>query len=76
MESVPPRRIKRVARISGGTGAVSRAEFNRVIALLNERGDILNEMRADLDVQFHRCAQMQAQLDTIQNAWQSLKKRP
>jgi len=49
---------------------VSRSEFNRVIDLLNQRGDILQEyrvsldqMRLDLDIQFKRIAQLQLELD-------------
>ncbi len=49
---------------------VTRAEFNRVIDLLNERGDILNSLRHNQDVQFHRIAQLQAELDQIKRAWE------
>ena len=56
-----------------------RAEFDRVIDILNERGEILKEyrlvlddhrssleqMRRDLDIQFKRIAQLQGQLDLI-----------
>jgi hypothetical protein len=51
---------------------VSRDEFNRVIDLLNKRGEILqeyrtslDEMRRDLDVQFKRIAQLQFELDQV-----------
>ena len=53
---------------------VSRDEFNRVIDLLNTRGEILQEyrssldqMRRDLDIQFKRIAQLQLELDQIRN---------
>lgn len=44
---------------------VRREEFNRVIALLNERGEILNDLRHNQDVQFRRLAQLQAELDLL-----------
>jgi len=44
---------------------VTRAEFNRVIDLLNERGQILNDLRHNQDVQFRRIAQLQAELDRL-----------
>jgi hypothetical protein len=51
------------------SGGVSRAEFNRVIDRLNERGKIIQDsldgMRRDLDIQFHRIAQLQAEIDRI-----------
>jgi hypothetical protein len=45
--------------------AVSRAEFNTVLDILKERGVILNGLRKDLDIQFKRIAQMQAELDLV-----------
>ena len=51
---------------------VSRDEFNRVIDLLNKRGEILqeyraslDEMRHDLDIQFKRTAQLQVEVDQV-----------
>jgi hypothetical protein len=51
---------------------VTRGEFNHVIDLLNQRGEILREyrdsldqMRRDLDIQFKRIAQLQSELDRI-----------
>ena len=51
---------------------VSRNEFNHVIDLLNQRGEILQEyrvsldqMRRDLDIQFKRIAQLQLELDQV-----------
>jgi hypothetical protein len=52
--------------------AVTRAELNRVIELLNQRGkmieghgELLAIVRHDLDLQFRRIAQIQAELDQI-----------
>jgi hypothetical protein len=51
---------------------VTRAEFNRIIDILNARNVILNALREGperlehaMDVQFHRIAQIQAELDEI-----------
>lgn len=44
---------------------MARAEFDRVIQNLNERGRILDDIRHNLDLQFHRIAQMQAQIDHL-----------
>jgi hypothetical protein len=71
------RRIPRIAKTRGS--AVTRAEFNRVIEMLNERGKILEDyghafagIRHDLDLQFRRIAQLQAELDRIRRAWEKL----
>jgi hypothetical protein len=44
---------------------VTRAEFDRVIDLLNERGQIIEKMRRDLETQFTWIAQLQAEFDLI-----------
>jgi hypothetical protein len=59
----PLRRAKRIPK--GKRIGVSRTEFDRVIDMLNERGDIINTLRKDLDIQFKRIAQMQAELDVV-----------
>jgi hypothetical protein len=58
---------------------VTRAEFDRVIDLLNQRGEIINEIRQqvernahNIEVQFTRVAQIQAELDQIKRAWARL----
>jgi len=78
--SPPKRGIKRIPRIAKTRRIdVTRAEFNRVIGKLNERGKILQEygealatIRHDLDLQFRRIAQMQAELDQVKRAWEKL----
>jgi hypothetical protein len=47
---------------------VTRGEFNRVIDLLNERGQVVDEMRRELDVQFKRIAQLQAEIDGLKKS--------
>ncbi len=63
----PVKRIPKGRRID-----VSRAEFDKVIDLLNVRGDILNGLRKDLDIQFKRIAQMQAELDMLRQMLEAL----
>jgi hypothetical protein len=69
-----------------GAAHVTRAEFNAVIALINARGDIINdiksrleasdqEIRRILDIQFQRIAQLQAELDEVRRAWTRTKPR-
>jgi len=70
------RRVRRAPRIPVAKRVdVTRAEFNRVIALLNERGEILNDLRHNQDVQFQRLAQLQAEMDLIARAWEKLQRR-
>ena len=57
------RRAKRIPK--GKRIDVSRAEFDRVIETLKERGVLINSLRKDLDIQFKRIAQMQAELDMV-----------
>ena len=44
---------------------VTRDEFNRVIEMLNERAEIINHIRRELELQFRRTAQIQAPLDRV-----------
>jgi hypothetical protein len=48
---------------------VARAEFNHIVDLINERGDILAngllDLRHQLDIQFKRIAQLQEELDRL-----------
>lgn len=61
-----PRKIRPFPRIpTSRRSAVTRDEFDRVIQLLNERGKILDDIRHNLDLQFRRIAQMQAQIDHL-----------
>ena len=47
---------------------VTREEFDRVIDLLNQRGEIVDQMRRELDVQFKRMAQIQLEIDEVKKA--------
>lgn len=77
--SVEQRPLRKAGRTPKGTRPpVSRAEFDRVIDILNERGVILNDIRRSLDIQFKRIAQMQVELDAMrrtQEASQARKRR-
>lgn len=44
---------------------VTRAEFDRVVDLLNQRGLILNDLHHNLDIQFKRISAMQAEIDRL-----------
>ena len=73
----PSRAMPRIPK--GRRAAVARAEFNRVIDILNERGEILKDyrvalddyqttldrIRRDLDIQFERIAQLQREVDSL-----------
>ena len=66
-----PRRVRRATRIAPAKRAViTRREFNDLIARLNERGEIINDLRKNQDVQFQRIAQLQAELDLMRRAWE------
>jgi hypothetical protein len=68
-----PRRLPRIRK--SRRVDVTRAEFDRVIDLLNKRGEIVDQMRRDLeavddvrrdlDVQFKRIAQLQEEVDRL-----------
>lgn len=71
----PPPRVRRARRIPPVRRAavVTRAEFNRLIARLNERAEIINDLQRHQQVQFQRIAQLQAELDLIKRAWSRLQ---
>ena len=53
---------------------MTRAEFNQVIDVLRERGEIINGLRKELEVQFKRIAQIQSELDEVRQAWDRSKR--
>ena len=74
------RKERRLRRSPERRFNVSRAEYNHVIDVLNERTVILNEFRDALDglrrdsaIQLKRTGEIQAELDEIRKAWQRLK---
>jgi hypothetical protein len=61
-------RIQKAKRLQ-----VTREEYNGLVDLLNERGQIIARLRQDLDTQFKRIAQIQVQIDEVRAA--SIKTR-
>ena len=48
---------------------VTRREYNEIIRILNQRGEILDGLRRELETQFKRMAQIQSELDEVRQAW-------
>ena len=74
------RKERRLRRSPERRFNVTRAEYNHVIDVLNERTVILNEFRDALDrlrrdnaIQLRRTAEIQADLDEIKKAWERVK---
>jgi hypothetical protein len=68
-------RRKPVSRIpKAKSRAVTRAEYNALVDILNERGVILNGVQRALQIQFQRIAQIQVELDEVRNAWAKTKR--
>lgn len=45
--------------------AVTREEYNRLVDMLNDRGELLNRIVGDQKIQFQRIAQPQAEVDHL-----------
>ena len=69
---IPKVRRLRPSRLSRKD--VTRAEFNRVIEILNQRIELINTLRRDVDIQFKRTAQLQADIDDVRRAWMKVKR--
>ena len=54
--------------VKGRRVGISRAEFNGLIDLLNERGETLNALLHNQDIQFQRIAQLQAEVDLMKRS--------
>ena len=71
-----PRRVPKAPRLRVSPlkrTDVTRAEYNRIIEILNERNEILNGLRHNSDIQFQRIAQIQADVDLIKRALEKLR---
>jgi septal ring factor EnvC (AmiA/AmiB activator) len=66
------RKVRRIPRAKRRD--ITRAEYNALVDLLNERGQIIAKLRQDLDTQFKRIAQIQVQLDEVRGAWTSARR--
>ena len=67
-----PLKIAKAARLKQSARNridVTREEYNHIIEVLNERGEIINGLRKELEVQFKRMAQIQSELDEVRRAW-------
>src|SRR5687767_15558482 len=63
MAKAPRRKVRRLPK--GRHPSISRLEMNRLVDLLNERGEMLNRVLRDQEIQFARIAQIQADLDVM-----------
>jgi hypothetical protein len=69
-------RSRRVPRIRKGRQVdVRREEFNELVDLLNERGKLLNDLIQEQRIQLQRIAQLQAQIDRLQQQVERLTSR-
>lgn len=67
-------RQRKVRIPNGRRSDVRREEFHRLVDLLNERADVINGILRDQQIQFHRIAQIQAELDLMKHQWTRLKR--
>jgi hypothetical protein len=65
------KRLKRIPKTKRTD--VTRGEFNALVDRLNERARVLDEAHmailSNLEIQFKRIAEIQAELDVIRTAW-------
>jgi hypothetical protein len=54
---------------------VRRDEFDQLVDLLNERGELLNALIREQRIQFERIAQLQADVDRLRLEWERLNLR-
>jgi uncharacterized small protein (DUF1192 family) len=52
---------------------VRREEYNQLVDILNERGEIMKRLLQDQEIQFQRIAQLQAELDRLKHAVARMK---
>jgi hypothetical protein len=69
---VAKKRRTRLKPVPAKSRVLRREEFDRLVDLFNMRGELINELRHDLDIQFKRMAQMQSELDDMQRTLQRL----
>ena len=69
MGALAQKRFRRVRRIPKAKRRdVTRAEYNALVDMLNERGQMIDSMLRTLEIQFARMAQMQVQIDALTEA--------
>ena len=57
------RRVPRIPKAR--RAAVRREELDELVDRLNQRGDVINQVVRDQQIQFQRIAQIQAELDLL-----------
>jgi hypothetical protein len=60
------------ARSRQRPASVTRREFDRVLKALEDRENSIKRLGQELDTQFRRIAQIQAELDEIRKAWERM----
>jgi hypothetical protein len=71
---MPTKSRRHVRRIPKGRRVdVRREEYNQLVDILNERGELLKRLLQDQQVQFQRTAQLQAELDRLKQTVARLK---
>jgi hypothetical protein len=68
---LPKRRVQRISK--SRRVEVRRDEFDQLVDLLNERGELLNALIREQRIQFERIAQLQADVDRLRREWERLK---
>jgi hypothetical protein len=71
MAKTPRGHVRRIPK--GRRVGIRREEYNHLVDILNERGEILNRLLQDQQIQFQRIAQLQAELDRVKYALAQLK---
>jgi ABC-type transporter Mla subunit MlaD len=71
MAKAPRRRLSRIPK--GRRADVVRIEFNQLIDQLNDRGELLNAVVHEQQIQLQRIAQLQAELDRVTQKLTRLK---
>jgi hypothetical protein len=74
---MPPRlrsgvRAPRPRLRRGSRRDVTRDEFDRLVAFQHEQAAFMDDLKRELEVQFERIAQIQAELDLLKRAWARL----
>jgi hypothetical protein len=68
--------VRKAQRIPKGRRVdITREEFDGVIDLLNQRGEMLNNLVANQHIQLTRIAQIQAELDRLAELTAALRRR-
>jgi hypothetical protein len=67
----PKRHVRRIPK--GRRVDVRRDEFDKLVDILNYRGELLNALLREQRIQFERIAQLQAEMDRLKREVERLK---